>query len=854
MRLYFFLLLFMGVNIFGYGQKKSLDTAAFHNWPTVLDGGLSPDGKFTYYYLTADPNGSNAQRSLILKSTYKDWSITVIQAKVIGFNRGSSKKVFLRLPQDSIGLLQLGTNKIEWLTGIKNFYSLGNWIIYQRKNIDSLQIRNIENGHVLSLSGATNVIPGKHKDQIVVQQQVDSNRFELLWIDLANYSVHSFYSGIRTNQWQWDPAEKQLAFATGEKGGKSIYVYRKEAGSPKIILSDSAKKSEADYLIDGITRFSANGKYLLFNIIKERLQAKTRPPSIVEIYRYTDLNISFDKSRNENSEKLYLRSISLENREIETIEEDGDEAAEDNGDFILVTHKKQVYEWEAYLPGYITTRLVRLRDGRKTIISGENGFWFSPLGKWVLYFDPSNGAYKTLDLETESQSPRAYQCTEDDWSYEQNELTKKIAPIGVAGWINGGNSVLVYSRHGLWQLDLTGQRVSRILTNGMTKDSDLTYELAEPVANKKDGDSIFLSGYNTNMKEQGYYKCVLGQVQSTVCLTRGPWAVGMFLEWASKVPAKAENANVFLFRKMTSTSSPNYYTTSDFRNFEPVSDVYPEKDYNWLTTTLVHWKSFDGDSLMGILYKPENFDPKKKYPLIFYYYERTSDGLHTYLLPEAVSGPMNIPYMVSQGYLVFTPDIKYVTGYPGRSACNSVVSAAYYLANLHFVDTLHMGLQGHSYGGMETNYIVTHTSIFAAACEGAGVSDVMTSYNQLREHEFNQMYVEFGQGRMGLSPWQSIDAYHDNSMLSRADKITTPLLILHNWNDEAVDVQQGIAMFSALRRAGKKVWLLQYPGEGHGLLNEINRLDYTQKMFDFFNHYLKGAPDPDWMRSTYPLN
>src|SRR5690606_9969136 len=121
------------------------------------------------------------------------------------------------------------------------------------------------------------------------------------------------------------------------------------------------------------------------------------------------------------------------------------------------------------------------------------------------------------------------------------------------------------------------------------------------------------------------------------------------------------------------TSSPNYFFTTDFKRFAPLSNVYPEQNYNWLTTELITWKMPDGHYSHGVLYKPEDFDPARKYPLILYYYEKLSDLLHVYLPPDAAHGSVNIPWLVSNGYLVFTPDIHYKPGATGQSACDAVV-------------------------------------------------------------------------------------------------------------------------------------------------------------------------------------
>ena len=263
---------------------------------------------------------------------------------------------------------------------------------------------------------------------------------------------------------------------------------------------------------------------------------------------------------------------------------------------------------------------------------------------------------------------------------------------------------------------------------------------------------------------------------------------------------------------------------------------------------------FDGKESEGLLFKPENFDPKKKYPVIFYFYERNADGLYNYRAPAPSASTINIPYFVSNGYLVFDPNIYYKNGEPGESAYNSVVSAAKHLAKLPFVDSAKMAIQGQSWGGYQVAYLVTRTKMFAAAGAGAPVANMTSAYGGIRWGSglSRQFQYERSQTRIGASLWQRIDLYIKNSPLFSADKIVTPLLIMHNDKDGAVPWYQGIEFFTALRRLNKKVWLLQYNDEDHNLVERRNRKDLSIRLSQFFDHYLKGAPAPRWMTEGVP--
>ncbi len=260
----------------------------------------------------------------------------------------------------------------------------------------------------------------------------------------------------------------------------------------------------------------------------------------------------------------------------------------------------------------------------------------------------------------------------------------------------------------------------------------------------------------------------------------------------------------------------------------------------------------DGRPNQGILYKPENFDPRKKYPIIFYYYEKLSDELHLFSNPASTEGPINIPWFVSRGYLVFTPDISYSLGEPGASALNSVVSAAKYLEKFPWLDASKMGLQGHSWGGYETNYIISHTNMFAAAASAAGPSDFVSGYGSLLgSGESAQFFYEIHQMRIGATLGDRPDLYISNSPVFNVNSVTAPLLIMHNKRDVPVPWSQGVEFFTGLRRLNKEVWMLQYDDQGHILYGKA-AMDYTIRLTQFFDHYLKGFPAPMWMTKGRP--
>jgi dipeptidyl aminopeptidase/acylaminoacyl peptidase len=321
-------------------------------------------------------------------------------------------------------------------------------------------------------------------------------------------------------------------------------------------------------------------------------------------------------------------------------------------------------------------------------------------------------------------------------------------------------------------------------------------------------------------------------------------------------PIKAKDANVITFTKQDFVEFPDVWVAkSDFTGAKKLSNANPQQaQYNWGTAELVNWISGDGQRLQGILVRPENFTYAKKYPMITYFYERNSDTLNAYHPPAPSESTINLSYFASNGYLVFIPDIPYKTGYPGQSSLSAIVSGVLSIVNRGYVDPTKLGIQGQSWGGYEVAYLVTQTNLFNCACSGAAVADMFSAYGGIRYGTgiLREGQYEHGQSRIGGSIWEKPLRYLENSPLFWLDKVQTPLLMMHNDKDGAVPYTQGIELFSGLRRLQKPAWMVTYNGEDHNLVERKNRKDWSVRLSQYFDHFLKGAPMPVWMAKGVP--
>ncbi|HEX2091643.1 MAG TPA: prolyl oligopeptidase family serine peptidase [Longimicrobiaceae bacterium] len=471
-------------------------------------------------------------------------------------------------------------------------------------------------------------------------------------------------------------------------------------------------------------------------------------------------------------------------------------------------------------------------------------------GRYVLYFDRDRRwhAHEVATGRARDLTGALAGVRFDQETWDTPDLP---APYGVAGWTEGDRSVLLYDRFDVWEVDPAGRRAPRVVTDSVGRRGRLVFRVVDLDPDEESIDParpLLLRVVDSETKATGFWRDRLGVAAAPVQLVMEHRQMG--------TPSRARNADVFLFTRSTARDFPDLWVSdSTFAGAAKVSEANPQQaEFRWTTAELVRWRSNDGVELKGILYRPEDFDPSRRYPLVVYFYEQFSDNLHQH----QVGVPRNIiqpTLYASNGYLVFMPDIHYTPGYPGESALKSIVPGVQMLIDRGSVDPRRVGIQGQSWGGYQTAYMITRTPMFAAAMAGAPVANMTSAYGGIRWESglARAFQYERGQSRIGGSLWEMPWRYIENSPLFAADRVTTPLLIMHNDADGAVPWYQGIEMFVALRRFGKEVYLINYNGDAHNPTKRANQLDIARRMLQFFDHHLRGAAAPEWMRRGIPF-
>ena len=352
---------------------------------------------------------------------------------------------------------------------------------------------------------------------------------------------------------------------------------------------------------------------------------------------------------------------------------------------------------------------------------------------------------------------------------------------------------------------------------------------------------LYISTYGEWTKKSGVARVDNGK----------PGAKMLLWEDAAFSITKAEKAEVFLYTKQTYKDYPDYYVTDgSLKKGKRITEANPQqKDFLWSDgSILLDYESAKGDKLQAALFLPANYKKDKKYPTIVYIYEKMSQGLNRYYSPSARG--FNKTVYTSRGYAVLMPDIVYKVNDPGMSSVWCVLPALEAAIATGVVDKERVGIHGHSWGGYQTSFLITQTDAFSAAVAGAPLTNMISMYSSIywNSGSANQPIFESSQGRFEGGYWENIEAYTRNSPVYFAENVTTPLILLHNDKDGAVDWNQGIEYFNTLRRLKKPVVMLQYKGENHGLRKPANQKDYYVRMKEFFDHHLMGKPMPGWLK------
>ncbi len=894
----------MLISISTFSQKKILDHPDFDIWNKIVNQEISSEGNFIMYsiekgekdqHIKIKDNEGNLifdyERSEDGKFTYDSkFAVFVIKAWKDSITEMKRKNVEKEnLPRDSIGIFNLENNSLHKIANIKSYKIPKKWsgflaytydktpLEQNNKLKDSINsekgypliIRNLKTNKEDTIPFVTNYTFAKEgmvlsysttglKDSInpgIYIKNLKTN---------SSKQIHISHEKTKYFKLNLSNSGDKLAFVKDADSTKTyqrpyeLYLWDSSQKNSKLILDKDSSPDGYKVSPYGDIKFSKNESKLYFGlglpeIVQDTLLLDEEIVN-VEVWTYdeprlytvqekqieNDMKKSFQTVYHIKDDKLI--QIATKEFPIATLSDEG------NSDYALISNPEPYQlssQWTA-LFSMNDLAVMNIKNGNSKIAikSNPSTARFSPEGEYAFGYNQVDSTWYTYNIKTSKYT----ELTKGKVFYDElNDSPDYPRSYGLAGWTKNDRKILIYDRYDIWEFN-PDDATSRRLTKGReTKTSFRYVKLDSENRYIEDSGKMLMTTFNEITKNSGYFEYNYRN-KTGKQLKDGPYRYS--------TPIKARLTDNVIFSRQSFEEYPNIRISDlSFKSEKVISDVNPQqKDYNWGTAELINWTSLDGLSLTGMLIKPENFDPDKKYPMIVNFYEKSSNGLHYHRAPSPGRSSIIYSFYTSRGYLIFNPDVYYRVGYPGESACNSVIPGVTSLIEKGFVDESNIGVQGHSWGGYQIAYLVTKTNIFKAAESGAPVVNMISAYGGIRWDTglSRQFQYEHTQSRIGGTPWEYPQRFIENSPIYNIDKINTPLLIMHNDADGHVPWYQGIEFFMSLRRLGKPSWLLNYNGARHWPLKMQNRKDFNIRMQQFFDHYLKGEAKPVWMNRGVP--
>ena len=865
--------------------SKSLTIDDLVTWQRITDREISDNGKWVAckmepwegdatVYLYAAQGQETATFSPADKFAFSASSGYLVVTQTPGKSTVDSLKILKtkedKMPMNTLVIYSVA-GKTETIDSLKTFKLAdeADWIAYQRGRKDStLYVRSLDGSKTFQFPTVTDFQFAK-KSGMLYYTSAAEGEAGIFTLNPEKGSPALIKEGKGVfKQTTFDEKGERLAFlycADKDSSYKALSLWLSEHNAPaKEIATRGNKAFPAEWVINenGMLQFSKSASRLFFGTSPEPRQkdttqlAENRPNVQVwswdEPVQYTVQNYNKEKDLKKSYQAVYNLGngsiFQLANEELPNIQlgNEGDAALA-----LLSTSRPYSLSsmWEARTRSDYYT--VSLDNGeRKQIAKADYGrFRLSPQGKYAYWYGETDSCWYTIALA----EGKLYRLTTPEsfpaWD-EENDVPDYPYAHGAAGWTANDQSLLIYDRYDIWKFDPTAATSPINLTvNGRKEKLSYRLEQLDKEARFIDlGKPQLLKGFNETTKGYGFYNARLSAPAAPKTLLAGNYMLRSI--------NKAKNTDDVIYTMETFQQYPDiHYSTLAFKKSVQLTHGDKQQEgFIWGTAELVSWISLDGRPLEGVIYKPANFDPNKKYPMMVNFYERNSETLYNYRMPEPHRSTIDYHLYNSNEYIIFNPDIRYVDGYPGESCYNCLMPGITMMIAKGYIDEKGIGAQGHSWGGYQVAYLATRTNLFSAIESGAPVVNMFSAYGGIRwgSGMARSFQYEHTQSRLGATPWSSPLRYLENSPLFTMDKVQTPILIMHNDADGHVPWYQGIEYFVAMKRLGKPCWLLNYTGEPHWPMHMANRIDFQRRMFQFFNHYLKNQKMPKWMSEGVP--
>lgn len=898
---------------FGAGaEKRALGHDDFDNWKGVTNYGVSRNGAWAAYAVNPQEGDGELYfrnvktgKSVMIPRGYKPqftadgkYGVALIKPQYSKTRKAKiTKKKDHEMPTDSLAMVDLETLKVEKVADVKS-YKLGRdggdwvaWVSTDTAYIKAKELKDkdinrpvvmydMETGQKRAIKYVKDFVFSRDGGKLALSiEKPEKDTLATNSVGMVFFPDTSYVLIDRDKKFYGTPvldyAGEKLAYTcsddTVKSGTKDVKIFvsdlRHEMRSPREVVM-SYKDRQGNVLRPNeytTPKFSHNGKRLIGGVAPViapddttiydfetgkldiwRWDAPMTPPQ--EKHNLDDIKkVSYPVVVNLDNGKQTLLTDNL----LETVEPDD----RWDSDWVLVVDRNESVvseQWNYFVP----TRMyvMNVNTGEKREVGKfmlDQQPQLSPSGNYVAWFD--NRTWNVYDIKNNRTVDAGKDVPEPLWDTLDEHPSPSMA-WGSAGWSKDDGRFLVYGKCDIWSLDPKGEAKPVNLTKGKGEADGvrIRYKELDPEHRYlSDGDVMTLSlyDYKDHYYGMGWMRYGKNDTPHFEVLDGHEYSY----------VRKAKDAPVYTWTRGNFSEIPEVWLSKGtaFEKAQKLTQVSDQlKDVKWGTARLVKWHAYDGKPSEGVLYVPDDLDTSKQYPMLCVFYETGTEDLYSHYTMQPSWSWVNYGFYVSRGYVVFVPDIHYTSGRPGEDAYNYVCSGVEEMCRRYpWINKDKVGIDGQSWGGYQTAFLVTRTNMFACAGSGAPVSNMTSAYGGIRweSGDSRQAQYEQGQSRIGGNLWDKTQQYIANSPVFYANRVNTPLLIMHNDNDGAVPWYQGIEMFMALRRLQKPVWMLQYNGESHNIKARKNRKDITKRLQQFFDHYLKDDPMPKWMKDGVPM-
>lgn len=858
-------------------ENKEVDDECIRNWTYFNDNQalISADGS---YYCYGRFNRHETAGILFVASTDSSWKVEMPKAVPYYFSKNS--KYLVVGQNDSLKLVLLGTKTVIYLdkfSQVRSPKGAGRYLLFYTLKSDPsiLRVLNLINGKKNSFSNIVEFVFDEVSANLYCTARERDGNANVETLTRYNLVNNISYEIIRTDSAiiqnvVLGATSSDLCVILKRRGheNKIDLLYTDFRRNYAFVIPSIESKLSSHYPIKNID-ISIPGRGLVFisaalnygNIVRDEKIGLT-------IWHYRDRYIQYGRTP---SDYVHLR-VDCRGRQEKDIKFDFVTDKFESLKRISPNGQTAIVKFDSigsmfWKRSSIFYTLVKFESAEKIPLPKDcNYFEYSPDGNYIFYYDVTSRSFSSINIRNNIVNTNCGKPPHGIFSYRSLFAIDSFdykQPIDIAFWKNN-HQVYVYDQYDIWLIDITNGRIAINCTNGFGRKNNITLRFMKSDNGRivgKIGDELYyLAGFNNSNKYNGFYLSTLAGGKDPKDLSMGPYIYYLdrghlpendLLHDRPFLPLESESGGKWLIKKSSYSNVPNYYITSDFLKFDQLTSLHSPKKYNWPVPELLRYKIDSTHYSNGIMYKPLNFDSTKKYPVIFYIYQQTSQRMFDYASPNYFgSGHISIPWFVSRGYLVFTPDIHFRHGENLQSALNCVLAGRKYISMFSYIDSNKLGICGHSVSGGYVNYIISQTNLFCAAFSGAGASNLVSSALDFHDVGYGGDRMSATEGNSGRSIWDDKDYYWRNSAVRNADDICTPLLIFHCKDDGAVPWHQAVELYLSLRRLEKKVWLIEYKDGRHSVGNKRAE-DLTRRVTQFFDYFLKGKGVPLWMTNQF---